>query len=234
MKKIKFLYQKYKDGVIFTLAFHVIIFAILNISEFRIKKEFVEPEIIIDFTQEAVIETPEQKKEINENLSSNQQTGQTNVASNRAANQSNDFFDEDYQRELEQAQNLAKDVSKQLSKEIPTIDDLKMPEETTENIDPDSIMNKLYSGESNIEYFLENRYHLRLPIPVYLSHHGGVVKVNIEVDNSGKVISAEPEGNTNRTLLSYAKTAALRTRFNAVSPGNGKQKGYIVYTFVAQ
>lgn len=234
MKEIKFLYQKYKDGVIFTLAFHVLIFAILNISEFRIKKEFVEPEIIIDFPQEALVETPEQKFENDENLTSNRHSEQTNVASNKAANQLNDFFNEEYQRELEQAQNLAKDVSQQLSKDIPTIDDLKMPEETTENIDPDSIMNKLYSGESNIEYYLENRYHLRLPIPVYLSHHGGIVKVNIEVDNSGKVLSAEPEGNTNRTLLSYAKTAALRTEFNAVSPRNEKQKGYIIYTFIAQ
>ncbi|MDA3879957.1 MAG: hypothetical protein PF436_06175 [Prolixibacteraceae bacterium] len=229
------LYRKYKDGVIFTLAFHVTIFAILNISEFRVKKEFTESEIIIDFPPEFMMEDQKPQPDNNDFENLNQFTQQqTNVASNRTASQLNDFFDEDYQRELEQAQNLAKDVLQQLSKEIPTIDDLKMPEETTENIDPDSIMNKLYSGESNIEYFLEDRYHLRLPIPVYLSHQGGKIKVYIEVDNNGKVISAEPEGNSNRLLLSYAKTAALRTRFNAVSPSKNIQKGYIIYTFVAQ
>ena len=31
-----------------------------------------------------------------------------------------------------------------------------MPEETTDGLDPDSIINKLYSGDSNVEYYLEN------------------------------------------------------------------------------
>jgi hypothetical protein len=59
-------------------------------------------------------------------------------------------------------------------------------------VKPEDIKNNLYTGESNIEYFLENRHHVKLPIPVYLSEYGGKVKVDILVDRSGKVIKAEP------------------------------------------
>ncbi len=229
-------YHKYKDGLIVTLSFHIILFLLLNINEFRVKKEFFETEMIIDFPEEEIVndfQEQEKSADENNNFASHQQT---NVASNRAADPTNDFFDESYQRELEEAQNLAKDVSQQLSKEIPTIDDLQMPEETTEGIDPDSILNNLYSGESNIEYYLEERYHIRLPIPVYLSHNGGKIKVNITVNPDGKVIEATPviTNDNNKQLLSYAKTAAMRTRFNKIPSGEGNQEGYIEYHFVAQ
>jgi hypothetical protein len=236
MNRIKKTYNKYKDGLIVTLSFHIIVFFLLNINEFKVKKEYFETEMVIDLSEEEFINDIEEKKETSKNNNNFTSPQQTNVASNQAADPTNDFFDDSYQRELEEARNLAKDVTRQLSKEIPTIDDLKMPEETTEGIDPDSILNNLYSGESNIEYFLKDRYHTRLPIPVYLSHHGGKVKVNITVAPSGKVIEAEPviSKTNNEQLLSYAKTAALRTRFNQVSPSTGNQNGYIEYQFVAQ
>ncbi|HKK80925.1 MAG TPA: hypothetical protein VJ909_01670, partial [Prolixibacteraceae bacterium] len=233
---IKKTYNKYKDGLIVTLSFHIIIFFLLNINEFKVKKEFFETEMIIDLSEEEIINDFKKQEKNSENNNDFTSRQKTNVASNTAADPSNDFFDESYQRELEEARNLAKDVSQQLSKEIPTIDDLQMPEETTEGINPDSILNNLYSGESNIEYYLEERYHTRLPIPVYLSHYGGKVKVNITVTPGGKVIDAKPviTKNSNEQLLSYAKTAALRTRFNRITASKGNQKGYIEYQFVAQ
>src|SRR5690606_11407736 len=98
------------------------------------------------------------------------------------------------------------------------------------------IMKQQYSGDSNVEYYLENRYHLQLPIPVYLAQTGGTVQVNIVVDASGRVLIAEPviKENISDQLLSYAKTAALRTRFNQLNNSNIKQNGYIIYRFVAQ
>jgi uncharacterized protein YrrD len=236
MIELKKTYHKYKDGLIVTLTFHIIVFLLLNINEFRVKKEFFETEMIIDFPEEEIINDIQEKERNTENINEFTSQQRTNVASNQAADPTNDFFDETYQRELEEAQNLVKDVSQQLSKEIQTIDDLQMPEETTEGIDPDSILNKLYSGESNIEYYLEERYHFRLPIPVYLSHHGGNVKVNIIVNPDGKVIEANPviASDSNEQLLSYAKTAAMRTQFNKISYGDGNQKGYIKYHFVEQ
>ncbi len=238
MSKINRLYNNHKNGIIITLIFHILIFVVLNISQFNVKQSHVEAEILIAFDDFEFEQAEDQIEETQQNKQEAQVSTPhtTNIASNLAANETNDFFDEDYLRELEQAQNLVRDVSTQLSREIPTFNDIQIPEETTEGMDPDSIMNKLYSGNSNVEYFLENRYHVRLPIPVYLSQHGGRVRVNILVDRNGQVTKAEPviETNTPEQLLSYAKTAALRTRFNPSNTAETRQQGYIIYTFIAQ
>jgi len=128
-------------------------------------------------------------------------------------------------------------VNKQLSKKVAQAKKYEMPEETTEGQDPDSIKNVVYSGKSNIHYFLENRYHLRLPIPVYLARGGGTITVDIQVDRSGKVIKAEARAakNLNDQMLPvYAVQAAERTVFNSESKAPAIQRGTITYKFVAQ
>jgi len=198
--------------------------------------EFHEAELLIDFPEQIIYqELMENEQPVNDRGFEN--NTRTNIASNLATNKNfSKEFDSDFQREMESAQNLVKDVKKQLSKEIPTIPDLQMPEKTSEGLNPDSIMKNQYSGESNVEYFLKDRYHLRLPIPVYLAHFGGKVKVNIVVDRNGNVTSANPEiGNiSNEQILSYAKTAAIRTKFNPDKNAQAQQKGYIIYQFIAQ
>ncbi|MFA9389831.1 MAG: hypothetical protein ACERKD_08480 [Prolixibacteraceae bacterium] len=225
--------MKYREGIIFTLLFHILVFIILNISQFRNKMEFNENEIIIDFPENRLDETPPAPVKTVPNNTIGEI--KTNIASNRAADNAKTILNDDFQQELERAQNLVKDVSKQLSKDIPTIKDLKMPVNKSEGMNPDSILKKLYSGESNVEYFLKDRYHIELPIPVYLTQYGGTVKVNIRVDIKGNVIEANPivTQNMKEQMLSYAKTAALRTKFNSFS-GNQIQEGYIIYHFIAQ
>lgn len=203
-----------------------------------------EEELLIEFPDvlpelEEIEETePEQQETVQSEESnlSDQQNTRTNAASNRLA-ENDDFFDEDYMKELEAAQKLVSDVNNQLAKEAVDMDDIEMPVETTEGMDPDSVKNEFYSGESNIVYYLEDRYHLRLPIPVYLSQGGGTVIVDIVVNRQGNVIEAEPR--KNRTLRDeqiylYAKAAASRTVFNSDSSAPEKQEGTIHYTFVAQ
>ncbi|MBN1924356.1 MAG: hypothetical protein JW798_00845 [Prolixibacteraceae bacterium] len=236
---MSWLSQQYKNnlnGIIFTLVFHIVVFAALNIAQFRIKKEYHEPEILIEFPLD-MIEPP--VKPVDEELQQEAPSTaafRTNIASNRSAPRMNEVFNESYRDELERAQQLANDVSQQLSKEIPTVNDLQMPVETSEGIDIDSLKMKLYSGDSNVEYSLADRYHVRLPIPVYLAENGGKVKVMIDVDRRGEVIKADPvvEPYLTDQILSYAKTAALRTRFNSSEEAPAVQKGYIQYTFVAQ
>ncbi|MEL6811405.1 MAG: energy transducer TonB [Bacteroidota bacterium] len=66
-------------------------------------------------------------------------------------------------------------------------------------------------------------------------NEAGKVVVSIEVDRSGRVISATPgvRGTTNNSkcLLDPAKRAALATKFNADSNAPAKQIGKIVYNF---
>ena len=159
-----------------------------------------------------------------------------NPVTNRASS-SERFFDESYQQEVENARKLVSDVNQQLAKEIPDLSKISMPEEVTEGMDPDSIRNIIYTGDSNIEYDLANRYHLRLPIPIYLAKGGGTVVVDITVNRQGRVVSASPRRSgsvSDPMIVMYAEAAALRTLFNNDPSAPSNQKGTIRYTFVAQ
>jgi hypothetical protein len=236
MAKIGQLYKNNINGLIFTLLFHILVFAFLNISQFRVKRIFQEPEIIIDFTEEIVNQPESVPERHDEENTTNPIQNQTNIASNRLALEKNEKVNRELQHEMEQARQLADEVRSQLGKEIPTINDLKMPVETTEGLNPDSLKKKLYTGDSNIEYYLENRYHIRMPKPVYLTHKGGKVEVLITVDKNGMVTEAHPviTPGLSELLLSYAKTAALQTRFNTDLQAPQKQQGKMIYRFITQ
>lgn len=237
MSKIADVYKRNINGIIATLVFHILLFTVLLLTKIGVKQEFKETEILIDFPEELIEKLQENRNESVENESGKYSDNQlTNVASNKSVTAKNEIFDEAYQKELEQAQRLVKDVSGQLSKEIPTVNDLSMPEEIVNENDIESFKDKVYNGDSNVEYFLKDRFHKRLPIPVYLAQKGGKVKVNIVVDRAGKVIKAEPviQANIDEQILSYAKTAALRTKFNPSDEAPQQQAGYITYNFIPQ
>ncbi|WP_107822982.1 hypothetical protein [Mangrovibacterium marinum] len=243
MQHLKRLYRENINGIIGTLIFHILLFAFIILANVKVKKDMQEEEIIIDFSQ--VEETPElleeQEKAEDQNTPATERDNPyVQSKSNRAVNDASTkdpFFDEAYQQEIAEAQKLVADVNKQLTKEIPDMKQFEMPEQSTEGIDPEKISNTIYSGESNIHYFLEDRYHLRLPIPVYLARGGGQITVTIWVSRSGKVVKAEvqPYANISDPMLpDYALQAALRTVFNSKSDAPNPQKGSITYTFVAQ
>lgn len=246
MSKLKELYRKNAYGIMGTLIFHILLVGSFLIAELNLNVKFQEEEaILLDFTMpEEMEKLPETKAETKQDLNtpsdlSNQR--QQSSASNRAVNDAarkDKFFDDSYRRDIEEAKKLAADVNKQLSKKIQAAPKFEMPEEIAEEgQDPDSVKNVIYSGKSNIHYYLENRYHIRLPIPVYLAKGGGVVIVDIQVERSGKVINAvaRPTKNLNDPMLPvYATQAAERTVFNSDSKAPAIQKGTITYKFVAQ
>jgi hypothetical protein len=229
-----------------TLIFHILLFSFFLLADVNMKGTVQEEELLIEFPD--LLPEPEIEEEITEpqesepltNDASSQMTeiqnNRTNIASNRLA-QTEEFFDEEYLREVEAAKQLVSDVNNQLSKEKVNFEDIEMPVQTTEGMDPDSIENVVYTGESNIVYYLENRYHLSLPIPVYLTQGGGLIVVDIAVNRQGKVIEAEPRKNPsvrNEQIYLYAKAAASRTIFNADTDAPNPQRGTIHYTFIAQ
>ena len=85
------------------------------------------------------------------------------------------------------------------------------------------------------DYNLGNRKPLSKPKPDYICNEEGLVVVRIEVDRTGKVIKATPgvKGSTNtaQCLLTQAKAAALKTRWQADSKAQSKQVGTIKYRF---
>ncbi len=244
--KIGEIYRRNVYGVIGTLIFHILLFSTFLLADVDIKGNVKEEAILIDFPEEMLepeIVEPETEDENTEQTNSEETTNtRTNVASNQSARENtttstDEFFDDDYLKEVEAAKQLVSNVNKNLAKETVDLSDIEMPVETTEGMDRDSIKNVIYAGESNIVYYLENRYHLRLPVPVYLSQGGGTVIVDITVNRQGKVVEAEPRDNgsiRDKQLFAYAKEAATRTVFNSDNTAPARQKGTIQYTFVAQ
>lgn len=238
------IYKRNIYGVIGTLIFHILLVSAFLLAEIDMKGNVKEEEIIIEFPDlPAEPEIQEELENTEEQISSGEDNAyQTNVASNRLSSESTtksaeEFLDDEFLKEVEAAKQLANDVNNQLSKEKINMDDIKMPVETTEGMNPDSIKNVVYVGESNIVYFLENRYHVSLPKPIYLAQGGGKVIVDISVDRTGKVVNASVRKNPNLSdpnILEYAQIAAIRTIFNADGLAPEIQKGTIHYTFIAQ
>ncbi|REE80040.1 hypothetical protein BX611_2945 [Lutibacter oceani] len=90
-------------------------------------------------------------------------------------------------------------------------------------------------GGGNGDYNLGNRKPLSRPKPDYICNEEGLVVVSIEVDINGKVIKATPgvKGSTNTAscLLTQAKIAALKTKWQSDSNAPSKQVGTIKYRF---
>ena len=227
-----------------TLLFHILLIAAFLFAEVDMKGNIKEEPLVIEFPDILPEEEKIPEEIIQENLDSKNETvnNLTNTASNKLAVKENitskdKFFDDEYLKEINAAKNLVSDVNNQLAKEKLKIEDIKMPVESTEGMNPDSIKNIVYTGESNIIYYLENRYHVSLPIPVYLAQGGGKIVIEINVDRQGRVVNANlaaGQKNRDQQIVMYAQTAALKTLFNADPKAPAIQKGTIHYNFVAQ
>lgn len=247
MQNLFELYRRNIYGVMGTLVFHILLFCAFLLGDVDLKGNVKEEAILIEFpdllTEPDKLEEPVEKNDQMKPVRNNEHTNnRSNIASNRAATENitksaDEFFDDEYLKELEAAKQLVSDVNNQLSKDIVDMSDIKMPVETTDGMDPDSVKNIIYTGESNIMYYLDNRYHLSISNPVYLSQGGGTVVVDISVNRHGKVIDAVARENKtvrDKQIFLYAQEAASRTVFNADNSAASTQRGTIQYTFVAQ
>ena len=250
MVKVKEIYKQNIYGVITTLVFHIIVLIVLLTSNIEYGKKAAEETILLDLAKEEVkLPEPEKEKQAETTAQTQRMTGSNKMASNRAVNDGSKdagkpstgsrdpFFDKAYDKEIEDAKQLVSDVNKTLSKKIPKIGDIRMPEDNAEGKTREEVKQSNFKGKSNIHYFLANRYHARLPIPVYLAEGGGEVIVDIVVGRDGRVLNANPRQNpkiNDMNILAYAKQAAEKTLFNADAAAPDKQKGTITYNFVAQ
>ena len=247
MWKIKKIYYRNIYGVIATLSFHVVVVAILLLAPLRPLKKVPDEIVYIDFSTEMTKMAEKEKENKPEPASGKAQPASQGqrLASNKAVNEASKeasrskdpFFDREYDAEIAAAKKLVGDVNKTLSQKIPKIGDIAMPEDITQGKTPEQIKQSNFEGKSNIHYYLENRYHLRLSIPVYLAEGGGEVTVDIVVGRNGRVTSANPRPNPviiDLTIFAYAVQAAEKTLFNSDPSAPEKQKGTITYIFAAQ
>ncbi len=247
MENLFRLYRNNINGIIATLVIHLLVLVCLLFIQLKNNLDLPSDALFVDLVSEEV-KLPNTEKEKmdagNQSLALNGgKSGANN--SNRAVNlgdhsgrtSSDPFFDRAYAKELAEAKKLASDVNKNLAKKIPTIGDIPMPIASTEGMTREEAKRSSFKGKSNIHYLLGNRYHLQLPIPVYLAQGGGEVVVDIVVNRNGDVLSASPREPANLndpTILAYAKQAAEKTLFNPENSAPEKERGTITYIFVAQ
>ena len=93
-------------------------------------------------------------------------------------------------------------------------------------------------GGGGIAFDLNGRSPLFLQKPEFNIQKEGIVKVEITVDRTGKVISATPgvKGSTlvDNTLWAAAKKAALESKFNLKNDAPERQVGTITYHFMLE
>lgn len=93
------------------------------------------------------------------------------------------------------------------------------------------------SGNVTVEYDLEGRDAVYLPVPAYKCHNGGRVVVNITVNRSGNVVSASVDksrSSDDPCLCENAVSAAKGSSFNAGTSFPVRQNGTITYLFLSQ
>lgn len=234
--------QENATGILGTIAFHMVLIVIFLILKISSERNLMESMIMVDFDEEMLeeqMETEAPDPEFEERLASYMEESRSNVPVNLARKIDQELSTDKYVRELEQDLDANRPESwKEMQDRLKELAELDQEELIMEGEDPDQGPVEAYKGPTNIYYELENRYHLRLPVPVYKCEGAGLIEVKIAVDQRGRVVQAEtdkPGDTANEICLAgAARKAALNTRFNADYNAPVRQAGTIIYHFIAQ
>lgn len=234
--------QENATGILGTIAFHMVLVVIFLIIKISAERNLMESMIMVDFDEEILEEQMEKEApdpEFEERLASYMEESRLNVPVNLARQIDQELSTEKYVRELEQDMDANRPGDwKEMQDRLKELAELDQEELIMEGEDPDQGPVEAYKGPTNIYYELKNRYHLRLPVPVYKCEGAGLIEVKIAVDQRGRVVQAEtdkPGETANEICLAgAARNAALNTRFNADFNAPVRQVGNIIYHFIAQ
>jgi tRNA pseudouridine55 synthase len=218
-----------EKALIISLIIELIIIAMLfnlgfkqKTKEIEYAVEFVDDDFDFNELQsDDKLELPDISKYVNKNRSS------TNTASNML--QEDKSFEEFKQQQEQAIQEFYKNRENlqaiNVGEDIPP---KKKEEQENKN---------RYTGESNIKYFVKNRYDIYMENPLYVcpEYMSGIVAIDIIIDRNGKVVKASYNKNKSTTsydcLIDNAINAAYESMFNTDLKAPKKQKGYITYRF---
>lgn len=244
---IKGFIRKNIYGIVTTLIFHILVFIVLIGVKLHSLREINELGLILDFDyvyqeEEKELLTPEElaKLELFERFleqSLRQSNQPVNISSHLEKQISTTNFVDQVKQELDDSRSTEeKEELEKLGQKISNTEIPKAPEDIQEEKVQE------YHGPARISYeFLEapfNRSPVHLPVPIYKCRGDGVVEVAIQVDLSGRVISAKPtilgSPADGQCLAEAAVKYALLARFSRPENAPSVHKGKITYSFVAQ
>jgi len=239
---MKLLYhiEKYQNAIFGTLLVHVLIFVWMNIQDVSYYR--IDPKektiAIIEFTEE---------KEENINVSltelSEQPTDKielTNISSNYDPNKT---LDPVQKKQLEKSvidelNNFEQEEFNKLNKDNPEL--IKHTESGTDSPDDNSIRNKSIEKNATAiaKYFLRDRQMTSQQIPSYICNEYGVVRLDVKVNQKGKVIdtkiNTEFTTTNNDCLLRNAIDYSKKWRFNSDFQQPQRVSGWIEFVYLSQ
>ncbi len=242
-EKLQEWMQENATGILGTVAFHMVLAVIFLVIKISSEKSYLDSIIFFDIEEELVNEQIEEEMpdpEFDQRLADYLEQARSNVPVNLARNVDEEISTEKYVKELEQEMNENRPESwEEMQERLKELEEISQEELIMEGEEDVPLQEREpYTGPTNIYYSLENRYHLRLPVPVYKCEGSGLIEVTIVVDQKGRVVHAEvdqPGASSNEICLAKAaKKAALRTRFNADFKADTRQVGTITYHFISQ
>lgn len=261
MDKLLDFIERHKFGIIITLIIHVALFVYFQIATYQEPVIYdvwdfkgrnvdapddiqIEPDQIQTPQEEALMQPDEEVSSFVKNEN----------------DQRDESFDEsvNYTSSDGDPADVAREYERSLKEEImgDPADRQKDEQNTETNVESDSdkkndagesgsdnqTSSEAVAGQTMVAYRLEDRHPLNhndwyVRNPGYTCGDvNGVVKVLIDVAQSGEVVKAkvldEQSKNATPCMLEKAKEYALKSRFNYASSADRKQQGVITYRFV--
>jgi len=243
--RIRHIINENLIGILATIIFHmalVVIFLVLKITSVQ---NLMDNIIAIDFEenkiQDIISEPPKERDvEFDKYIVDYLESERSNVPVNLASKLNEQISTDQFVNELTEEMSLNRSEEMiRLQEKLRELQEMESADNIIEE-ENSSDDNKpiVFTGKTNIFYSLENRYHLRLPVPVYKCEGFGIVEVQIFVDQKGFVVNALipnlGESMNEICLVEAAKTAAMSTKFNSDFDAPLRQQGTIMYHFQPQ
>lgn len=231
-----------KAGVYTTIAFHLgLLIVLLVLSIGAVNRR--ENTFVLDFTNQENLERERQQMHLREEASEalDEQIAASRADIRNIRVDAGARLKDDRHKDPSSIYREADELQRKL--DAAKAEAMREDEKATDRVDLDerksseSKETAAYRGPSVLSYSLEGRKARNLPVPAYKGFAGGDVYVAIEVNRSGRVISAKVipgASSTDTQLQEYALDAAMRSRFSAKNTAPDPQSGEIVYRFVAQ
>ncbi|HNY23412.1 MAG TPA: hypothetical protein PKM89_01500 [Bacteroidales bacterium] len=230
-------------GIYLTVILHLLVligFLLYQINSLVQK----ESTFVLDFTKqeerEEKAEKEKRREELSaelENLIAGIQQQSRNVAVDISERERH--LKDDRNRNPEQVYDEAKSLQERLDAARKAVREQQGEEEMVpaDRIDQKKTQTEAYTGPSVLEYRLDGRKAMNLPIPAYKCLGGGDVTVAIEVDRKGMVVEAlivADFSSMDHCLQEFAIRAARQSRFTSSTNAPPRQSGEIVYRFIPQ
>ena len=243
MRKNPFQNTEDRAGLYITIIFHLVVIIVLLAYQIdsALKKE---ESFVLDFSKQEEIERIRKEEAFKEDISRrlDELIASAHTSSNPVRNiavdagaQLKDDRNTDADQLYKDAERLAQELKDGQTAQEDARDETVELQHTQRTADDSK--KKEYSGPSVLSYNLDGRKASHLKIPAYRCYGSGDVTVIITVDPRGNVMDAkvmDEVSSSDQCLRNFAVRAARLSKFNASATAPARQRGEILYRFIAQ